>query len=153
MLSAAPASFRWRRLRRRRVSKDSPPGESLRLAVPVPPPAIPSPYPFPTSPSPPSFAGDGSAGAAYLKIRRQANLSAWPYPFRLPPSFSLCPQFLPLPVPFASGAKRRRVSKDSPQGESLRFGWGGLSRRGPAPSLTLITTSFGLSYYFSVSQR
>ena len=59
-----------------------------------------------------------------------------PRPFRLPPSFSLCPQFLPLPATFASGAKRRRVSRDSPQGESLRFGWGGLSRRGLAPSLT-----------------
>ncbi len=131
--------------------------------------------------SPPIFAGDGSAGAAYPEIRRQANLSAWPCPFRLPPSFSLCPPSLPLPAIFVGGAKRRRVSKrfaarrisplgrtrsaschpslyarpafrspplslaarsvaaypkDSPSGESPRFGWGGLSRRGPAPSLT-----------------
>ena len=131
--------------------------------------------------SPPIFAGDGSAVAAYPEIRRQANLSAWPYPFRLPPSFALCPPSLPRPATFVGGAKRRRVSRDSPSGESLRFavpvpppaillsmpaqpsaprhfslaarsvaaypkdsppgesprfGWGGLSRRGPAPSLT-----------------
>ena len=85
-----PAIFRWRRLRRRRVSRDSPPGESPRLAVPVPPPAIPSPYTRPASRSPPFS----------LAARRVA---AYP--------------------------------KDSPSGESPRFGWGGLSRRGPAPSL------------------
>ena len=129
------ASFRWRRLRRRRVSKDSPPGESLRLAVPVPPPAAFSLCPQ-FLPLPASSVGAGSAGAAYPEIRRKANLPAQPYPFRLPPSFSLCPQFLPLPATFASGAKRRHVSRDSPQGESFRFGWGGLSRRGLAPSLT-----------------
>ena len=44
-----------------------------------------------------------------------------PYPFRLPPSFFLCPPSLPLPALFVGGAKRRRVSKDSPQGESPRL--------------------------------
>ena len=132
-------------------------------------------------PSPPFFVGAGPAGAAYPEIRRQANLSAWPCPFRLPPSFSLCPPRLPLPALFRwrrEAAPRiqrfaaRRISplgrtrsasrhpslyarpafrspplslaarsvaaypKDSPSGESPRFGWGGLSRRGPAPSLT-----------------
>ena len=71
--------------------------------------------------SPPIFAGDGSAVAAYPEIRRQANLSASPYPFRFPPFFSLCPPSLPLPAPFAGGAKRRRVSRDSPSGESPRL--------------------------------
>ena len=50
-------------------------------------------------PSPP-FSLAARSVAAYLKIRRQANLPAWPYPFRLPPSFSLCPPSLPLPAIF-----------------------------------------------------
>ncbi len=139
-------------------------------------------------PSPPFFVGAGPAGAAYPEIRRQANLPAWPYPFRLPPSlphsrhpfpipaippaprhFSLATalpapriqrfavrRISPLrrtrsafrhPSPYARPAFRspplslaaRSVAaypKDSPSGESPRFGWGGLSRRGPAPSLT-----------------
>ena len=115
--------------------KDSPPGESPRLAVPVPPPAILLSMPAqPSAPRP--FRWRREAAPRIQKIRRQANLPAWPYPFRLPPSFSLCPPSLPLPAPFVGGAKRRRVSRDSPSGESPRFGWGGLSRRGPAPSLT-----------------
>jgi len=124
-------------------------------------------------PSPPFFVGAGPAGAAYPEIRRQANLSTWPCPFRLPPSFSLCPPSLPLPAlfrwrreasPRIQKIRRTRSAsrhpslyarpafrspplslaarsvaaypKDSPPGESPRFGWGGLSRRGPAPSLT-----------------
>ena len=77
--------------KRRRVSRDSPPGESLRLAVPVPPPAILFSMPAqPSAPPPLSLAA--------------RSVAAYP--------------------------------KDSPSGESPRFGWGGLSRRGPAPSLT-----------------
>ena len=72
-------------------------------------------------PSPPFFVGAGPAGTAYPEIRRKANLSASPYPFRFPPSFSLCPPNLPLPAIFVGGAKRRRVSKDSPPGESPRL--------------------------------
>ena len=90
--------------------KDSPPGESPRLAVPVPPPAILLSMPAqPSAPRP--FRWRREASPRIQKIRRQANLPAWPYPFRLPPSFSLCPPSLPLPAPFVGGAKRRRVSK------------------------------------------
>ena len=130
------AYFRWRRLRRRRVSKDSPPGESLRLAVPVPPPAIPSPYPFPTSPSPPHSLA-ALRDAAYPKDSPpgESPRSAVPVP---PPAILLpMPAISPPPRLFRwRRLRRRRVSRDSPQGESLRFGWGGLSRRGLAPSLT-----------------
>ena len=70
----------------------------------------PSLYARPAFRSPPLSSAVRSV-AAYPEIRRQANLSASPYPFRFPPSFSLCPPSLPLPAIFVGGAKRRRVSK------------------------------------------
>ena len=116
--------------KRRRVSKDSPSGESPPLGRTRSASRHPSLYARPAFRSPPFFVGDGSAGAAYLKIRRQANLPAWPYPFRLPTS-------LPHTRHFSLAARSvAAYPKDSPSGESPRFGWGGLSRRGPAPSLT-----------------
>ena len=87
--------------------------------------------------SPPIFAGDGSAVAAYPEIRRQANLPASPYPFRPSPSLPLIPAIPSAPRHFSLAARSGATyPKDSPLGESPRFGWGGLSRRGPAPSLT-----------------
>ena len=65
--------------------------------------------------SPLIFAGDGSAVAAYPEIRRQANLSASPRPFRLPPS-------LPHTRHFSLAARSvAAYPKDSPSGESPRL--------------------------------
>ena len=129
--------------------------------------------------SPPIFAGDGSAGAAYPEIRRQANLPRFAVPVPPPAILLSMPAQTSAPRPFRwrrEASPRiqrfavRRISplgrtrsasrhpslyarpasrspplslaarsvaaypKDSPSGESPRFGWGGLSRRGPAPS-------------------
>ncbi len=167
-LATAPPAPRIQRFTARRISPLSRTRSASRH---------PSLYARNSSPSPPLSLAARSV-AAYLKIRRQANLPAWPYPFRLPPSFSLCPPSLPLPALFRWRRKAspriqrfaaRRISplgrtrsasrhpslyarpdfrspplslaarsvaaypKDSPSGESPRFGWGGLSKRGAGP--------------------
>ena len=116
--------------------KDSPSGESPPLGRTRSASRHPFPLYPPFLPLPAPFVGGAKRRRVSKRfaVRRISPLGRTRSASRHPSLYAR-PAFHSPPLSLAARSVAA-YPKDSPSGESLRFGWGGLSRRGPAPSLT-----------------